>query len=146
MTDSQEAILRLASQELRRDREVAIGLIEKAWPLLERFVTVHSEVMHEHASQMRIAVAAMCSGFEPAPDTPSLRRYGQQIVELRQHYFCAIARGIADGSMRPDLDPAQVGGALWAGMFGASIIRMNAPRFRATVPQDPPTVDLDRIR
>lgn len=113
--------------------------------LLQRLVDAHQETTHAHAAQMRVAFASMCAGFDPAPEWSSLRDYGERIQRLRRTYLDAIHRGIEDGSIRPDIDPDEVGAALWAGMFGASFIRMNADRFQLRVGDDPPPYALDRI-
>lgn len=113
--------------------------------LLRRLVETHAAVIHEHGAQMRLAMGTMCGGYAPAPGTPSLADYADRIRALRRSYFDAIARGVDDGSIRPSIDPREVAGALWAGMFGASFIRMNAERFREQVPDEPHPIDLDRI-
>lgn len=113
--------------------------------LISRLIDVHHEVIHAHANQMRIAIARLCGGCEPDPDTPSSRDYSQRVGVLRATYAAAIERGIADGSLRPDLDPSEVAAGLWAGGFGASFIRMNASRFQADIGEQDHPVALDRI-
>jgi len=113
--------------------------------LVRRLIEAHQSTIHKHASQMRLAIASLCGGFEPDPETPSLRHYGQRVALLRGTYLRAIERGIADGSLKPDLDPREVAAALWAGTFGASFIRMNASRFCARTELDSEALDLERI-
>lgn len=112
--------------------------------LIRRLIDTHQATIHAHASQMRLAIASICGSFEPDPDTPSLRHYGKRIGTLQATYLGAIQRGIQDGSLKPGLDPHEVAAALWAGMFGASFIRMNASRFRY-VERGENAFDLDRI-
>ncbi|MBX3271803.1 MAG: TetR/AcrR family transcriptional regulator [Sandaracinaceae bacterium] len=87
---------------------------------LRRLVEVHQETTKEHASRMRVAIGAMCAGFDPSPDAPGLRDYGKRVQKLRATYLEVIRRGIADGSLRADLDPEEVAAGLWAAMFGAA--------------------------
>lgn len=113
--------------------------------LLRRLVAAHQETQHAHAAQMRVAIGSICTGPPPVAAATSQRDYGDRVRRLRQHYLAAIQRGIADGSIRADVDPEEVGAALWAGMFGANFIRMNADRYQATVGEDPPRFPLERI-
>ena len=113
--------------------------------LLRRLIAVHHETTHSHAAQMRVAIGSMCAGFDPAPDAPALREYAIRVQRLRRTYLDAIRRGVVDGSIRRDIDPEEVGAALWAGMFGASFIRMNADRFQRRIGEDPPPFPYDRI-
>lgn len=113
--------------------------------LVQRLIEVHSSVIHAHATQMRVAFASLCGGFTPDPNTPSLRDYSGRIEQLRATYVGAIERGMADGSLRSDLDPDEVAAGLWAGIFGASFIRMNAEHFRASIPGHDAARQLDTI-
>lgn len=112
--------------------------------LLRSLLHTHAEVLNAHAPHFRLAMSSMCGGFDPDPLATSLGDYKERIRSIRSTYIGALERGIGDGSMRPDLDPAEVAGALWAAMFGASFLRMNANRFRTHMPDDPPPVDFDR--
>ena len=112
--------------------------------LLRSLLETHTEVLHAHAPHFRLAMASMCGGYEPDPLATSLGDYRERIRSVRNTYIAALERGVRDGSMRPDLDPHEVAGALWAAMFGASFLRMNASRFRTHMPDDPHPVDFDR--
>jgi AcrR family transcriptional regulator len=112
--------------------------------LLRRLIEAHAEVVHAHAPHFRLAMASLCGGFEPDPSTPNLGVYGQRVRTLRGTYLEAIERGMSDGSIRTDLSPDEVGAALWAGMFGATFLRMNAARLQARLPDDE-RLDFDRI-
>lgn len=114
--------------------------------LLKRLVADHQETTHEHAAQLRVAIGSLCTAANLQGATPEAQRdYGDRVRRLRGHYLAAIQRGMADGSIRPDIDPEEVGAALWAGMFGASFIRMNADRYEATMGDEPPPYPLERI-
>ena len=113
--------------------------------LLRRLLETHTEVVQRHAPHLRIGIASMCGqGFEPDPLTPSLEDYRDRVRTLRGTYIAAIERGMADGSIRDDLDPEEVAAGVWAAMFGANFLRMNAAHFAARMPEGPP-VDFDRI-
>ncbi|MCA9610277.1 MAG: TetR/AcrR family transcriptional regulator [Myxococcales bacterium] len=114
--------------------------------LLRRLVAMHQQTTQEHAAQLRVAIGSLCTAHvEPSTPAAAPREYGERVRRLRSHYFAAIQRGMADGSIRPDIDPEEVGAALWAGMFGASFIRMNADRYEATMGDDPPPYPLEQI-
>ena len=113
--------------------------------LLEQLVRVHASVVQAHATQMRVAFASFCGEFAPDPETPSLRDYGQRVERLRLTYIGAIERGMADGTMRPDLVPDEVAVGLWAALFGASFVRMNADRFRARIQAPRALEELDTV-
>ncbi len=113
--------------------------------LLRGLVDVHSSVIHAHATQMRVAFASMCGGFTPDPSAASLHEYSDRIERLRVAYVGAIERGMSDGSLRADLNPNEVAAGLWAGMFGASFIRMNADHFRVRIQGREALQELDTI-
>jgi len=125
--------------------EALVDSDEDGLSLLRSLLVAHHEVVHTHASRMRIALGSMCSGFEVDPDTPSLRDYSERVQRLREAYMGAIERGQADGSIRADLDPEQAGLALWAGNFGASFIRMNSDRFRVHAEAGRPLPPFERV-
>jgi AcrR family transcriptional regulator len=118
--------------------------------LLRSLLETHAEVLHAHAPHFRLAMSSMCGGSdaggigEPDPLATSLGDYRERIRSIRRTYIETLERGVRDGSMRPHLDPTEVAAALWAAMFGASFLRMNASRFRAHMPDDPHPVDFDR--
>ncbi len=104
--------------------------------LLRALLDTHSEVVRAHRSKMRLALATMCSGYHPSPEAESIEAYAERVRALRATYREAIRRGMDDGSLRDDLDPAQVAAALWAANFGASFIRMNAEHYGAMLPEE----------
>lgn len=112
--------------------------------LLRRLIEAHAEVVHAHAAHFRVAMNSMCGGFEPDPSRPSLGVYTERVRTLRRTYHDAIERGMADGTLRADLSPNDVAAALWAGMFGATFLRMNAPRMQSKLPPEE-RLDFDRI-
>ncbi|HJL19667.1 MAG TPA: helix-turn-helix domain-containing protein [Sandaracinaceae bacterium LLY-WYZ-13_1] len=112
--------------------------------LLRGLIDTHADVMQEHAAHFRVAMGSMCSGFEPDPSVPSFEVYAERVRTLRRTYLAAIERGMTDGTIRADLSAKEVAAALWAAMFGASFLRMNADRFQAPLPVKE-RLDLGRI-
>lgn len=113
--------------------------------LLRALIEAHADVMQAHAPQFRLAMSSMCGGFEPDVDPSSFGPYAERVRTLQRTYIEAIERGRADGSMRADLDAKQVAAGLWAGMFGATFLRMNGARFAARFADGDPPLDLEGI-
>lgn len=104
--------------------------------LLSRLIEAHAAVLEEHSAQFRLAMGSLCGGFSPSPAAPSLGAYTERVQAVRRAYITALERGMKDGSMRSDLDPRRVAGGLWAGVFGATFLRMNAPRLAVRLPEE----------
>lgn len=104
--------------------------------LLRALVTTHAEVLEAHAPLFRLAMSRMCGGFEPDATASGFGVYAARVRTLQRTYLAAIERGRADGSLRADVDPKQAAAALWAGMFGATFLRMNAERLGARFAED----------
>lgn len=104
--------------------------------LLRTMLDTHASVIRSHRRKMRFAMGSICGDQHPAPDSSALALYADRVRQVRAMYHGAIERGIADGTLRSDLDPRAVAGALWAAMFGASFVRMNAEHFESLVPPE----------
>lgn len=103
--------------------------------LIRSMLDTHSSVIRRHRRKMRFAMASICGDFRPAPDTSALTLYADRVRQVREMYHAAIERGIADGTLRADLDPRTTAASLWASMFGATFVRMNAEHFEQLVPE-----------
>ncbi|MFK7991398.1 MAG: TetR/AcrR family transcriptional regulator [Sandaracinaceae bacterium] len=104
--------------------------------LLEQLIDTHSDVVRAHAAHLRLGLARLCApGFAPDPDAPALTDYRARVQTVRGTYIAAIERGIADGTLRNDLVPARVAAAVWAAVFGANFLHMNADHFEAHLPE-----------
>lgn len=112
--------------------------------LLRRLLGAHAEVMRANAANFRLAMSSMCGGFDPDPAAPSLHVYTERVRTLRATYLQALDRGMKDGSIRSDLRSEDVAAALWASMFGATFLRMNASHLQARLPNDE-RPDFERI-
>lgn len=92
--------------------------------LVEDMLRGHMRVIREHATSFRIAMSSLFGG---APQV-CVDDYSDRIAAVRGGYIDALERGIEDGSIRKDVVSAQAAAALWAGLFGASLLRINAKR------------------
>ncbi len=125
--------------------------------LLSALMEAHATVVNAHAPQLRLAMAGTCGGFATDPAGSSLSVYAERVRTLRATYLAAIERGIADGSLRTDLDARRVSAGLWAAMFGATFLGStflgnSAASVKASLPNDLPDdlpddepVDLDGL-
>ena len=112
--------------------------------LLERLIESHAEVVRAHAGHLRLGLARLTEpGFAPDPEAPALSDYRTRVEAVRRTYIAAIERGIDDGTLRTELPPAQVAAAVWAAVFGANFLHMNAAHFEAHLPEG--KRGLDRI-
>lgn len=112
--------------------------------LLAKLLEAHADVVQAHAPQFRLAMGSLCAGFSPDPSAPSLGVYTERIRTVRRTYIAAIERGMADGSLRADLEPSDVASGLWAAIFGATFLRMNGARFAARF-KDEELMDLEGL-
>ena len=93
---------------------------------LERLLRTYAQYAIEHSESFRVAMSWITSEHSIAPSGPSFQVYQRHIAEVFATAANTIELGKRDGSIRAELDTAQVAIQLWGAMVGMLLLRMNA--------------------
>lgn len=74
----------------------------------------------------RIMVGQLASGHLIDPEAPSFAMHRTQVERIVDSFIAALERGKADGSLRPDIEPARTSSLLWGGLLGTLLLRINS--------------------
>jgi AcrR family transcriptional regulator len=83
----------------------------------------------------RAAVSWLSTGVQVDTETPAFARHRAMIGRLLAALVGALERGRADGSIRPELEPAETAPRLWAGLYGVLQIHINRDELDRRVPR-----------
>lgn len=95
----------------------------------------YARVVDQHPEKFRALVGFLASNTELDLEAPSTIEHRAIIDEIVRFKVTALRRGIADGSIRDDLDPLETAVQAWASMLGVNLMRVNFDELHRRFPQ-----------
>lgn len=80
----------------------------------------------KNALHFRNAAVWLASGHAVDTDAPNYAHYRAGIAAVTDCFITAVARGLRDGSIRPDISPLETAHQVWGGLFGICMFRVNS--------------------
>jgi TetR/AcrR family transcriptional regulator len=127
----------------RLHQELGRGLsgVDSLRALLLAYARFAEENPRDFANGMQWVLA----GNDVDPQTPSFEAHSSCVGRILGAFIGAVARGQGDGTLRPELEPAQTGARLWCALIGALIVRNNTARMTRSLPAELPLKDTSRL-
>lgn len=148
--DNKEALfLSLASLVTERILAVFEEIEARQLPALEAIATMltaYSEIAAGNPEKFRILVSWLTSNSPVDTESPSFVAHRERIVRSVGILVSTLESGIADGSIRPDLDPRLTAAELWGAVVGINVVGLHFGSMEGRCgPQSDPPIDRSEL-
>ncbi len=102
----------------------------------ESLLKAYANFAVQHRSRFRLGISWLFSGYSVPEQSEAFAQYRETIGNLFSHVASTVERGKADGSIRSDLDTAQLIVQLWAGTVGVLTVHMSSAEVARRIPRE----------
>ena len=126
---------RLAARVLAEFQAILADAAETGLECFRRMLRTQAAIVAENPEKFRALIGFLASNTQldlEAPTTVEHRRIIEQVIGCK---ITALQRGVADGSVRPEIDPIEVSAQTWGSMIGINLMCINFDELKRRHPR-----------